>query len=110
MRRVGRTLAAAQACLRAGALAKALELLAMAEGGPLGELQGARADWLRGQITFASGPGSDAPLLLLKAARRLEPLDHGLARETYLDAWQAALFAGHLAGGGDLEEVSSAAS
>ena len=108
-RRAGRTLAAAQACLRAGAFAKALELLAMAEAGPLGELQGARADWLRGQITFASGPGSDAPLLLLKAARRLEPLDHGLARETYLDAWQAALFAGHLALGGDLEEVSSAA-
>ena len=45
----------------------------------------------------------------MKAARRLEPLDPGLARETYLDAWQAALFAGHLAGGGDLEEVSRAA-
>ena len=108
-RRAGRTLAAAQASLRAGAFGKALELLAMAEAGPLDELQGARADWLRGQIAFASGPGSDAPLLLLKAARRLEPLDPGLARETYLDAWQAALFAGHLAGGGDLEEVSRAA-
>ena len=109
VRRAGRTLAAAQASLRAGAFGKALELLATAEAGPLDELQGARADLLRGQVAFASGPGSDAPLLLLKAARRLEPLDHGLARETYLDAWQAALFAGHLAGGGDLEEVSSAA-
>jgi DNA-binding CsgD family transcriptional regulator len=108
-RRADRTLVAAQASLRAGAFGKALELLAMAEAGPLDELQGARADWLRGQIAFASGPGSDAPLLLLKAARRLEPLDPGLARETYLDAWQAALFAGHLAGGGDLEEVSRAA-
>ncbi len=108
-RRAARTLAAAQASLRAGAFGKALELLAIAEAGPLDELQGARADWLRGQIAFASGPGSDAPLLLLKAARRLETLDPGLARETYLDAWQAALFAGHLAGGGDLEEVSLAA-
>src|SRR4029077_1258092 len=99
----------AQASLRAGAFGRALELLAMAEAGPLDELQGARADWLRGQIAFASGPGSDAPLLLLKAARRLVTLDPGLARETYLDAWQAALFAGHLAGGGDLEEVSRAA-
>ena len=108
-RRAGRTLVAAQASLRAGAFGKALELLAMAEAGPLDELQGTRADWLRGQIAFASGPGSDAPLLLLKAAKRLEPLDPGLARETYLDAWQAALFAGHLAGGGDLEEVSRAA-
>jgi DNA-binding CsgD family transcriptional regulator len=107
-RRAGRTLAAAQTSLRAGAFGQALELLAMAEAGPLDELQGARADWLRGQIAFASGPGSDASLLLLKAARRLEPLDPGRARETYLDAWQAALFAGHLAGG-DLDEVSRAA-
>ena len=67
-RRAGRTLVAAQASLRAGAFGKALELLAMAEAGPLDELQGTRADWLRGQIAFASGPGSDAPLLLLKAA------------------------------------------
>ncbi|HEY2127633.1 MAG TPA: AAA family ATPase [Streptosporangiaceae bacterium] len=109
VRRAGRTLAAAQASLRAGAFGKALELLATAEAGPLDELQGARADWLRGQIAFASGPGSDAPPLLLKAAKRLEPLDPGLARETYLDAWQAAVFAGHLAGGGDLAEVSRTA-
>jgi DNA-binding CsgD family transcriptional regulator len=109
VRRAGRTLAAAQASLRAGAFGKALELLATAEAGPLDELQGARADWLRGQIAFASGPGSDAPPLLLKAAKRLEPLDPGLARETYLDAWQAAVFAGHMAGGGDLAEVSRTA-
>ena len=108
-RRAGRTLAAAQASLQAGAFGKALELLATAEAGPLDDLQGTRADWLRGQVAFASGPGSDAPPLLLKAARRLEPLDPDLARETYLDAWQAALFAGHLAVGGDLEEVSRAA-
>jgi DNA-binding CsgD family transcriptional regulator len=108
-RRAGRTLAAAQASLQAGAFGKALDLLATAEAGPLDELQGTRADWLRGQIAFASSPGSDAPPLLLKAARRLEPLDLGLARETYLDAWQAALFTGHLAAGGDLEEVSRAA-
>ena len=83
-----------------------MELLATAEAGPLDERQGARVDWLRGQVAFASGPGSDAPLLLLKAARRLEPLDLDLARETYLDGWRAAVFAGHLAVGVDLEEVS----
>jgi DNA-binding CsgD family transcriptional regulator len=108
-RRAGRTLAAAQAQLQAGAFGKALELLAIVEARPLDELQGARADWLRGQIAFASGLGSDAPPLLLKAARRLEPLDPALARETYLDAWQAAYIAGHLAIGGDLLEVSRAA-
>jgi hypothetical protein len=105
----GRTLAAAQANLQAGAFGKALELVASAEAGPLDESQSVRVDLLRGQIAFASGLGSDAPPLLLKAAKRLEPLDLGQARETYLEAWQAAMFAGHLAGAGDLMEVSRAA-
>jgi DNA-binding CsgD family transcriptional regulator len=108
-RRAGRTLSAAQAGLQAGVFGKALELLAMAEAGPLDELQSARADWLRGQIASASGLGGDAPPLLLKAARRLEPLDLDLARQTYLDAWRAAQIAGHLAVGGDLLEISRAA-
>ena len=47
----------------------------------------ARADLLRAQIAFAANRGSDAPPLLLEAARRLEPLDVALARETYLDAF-----------------------
>jgi hypothetical protein len=53
--------------------------------------------------------GSDAPPLLLKAAKRLESFDLELARETYLGTWGAALFAGRLAGTGDLLEVSRAA-
>ena len=58
----------------------------------------APVDLLRGQIVFAFGLGSDAPPLLFKAAERLESLDLDLARETYLSAWMAALFAGRLAG------------
>jgi hypothetical protein len=108
-RRPGRTLAAARASLQAGGFGKALELLTGAEVGPLDEFASARADLLRGQIAFASGLGSDAPPLLLKAAKRLEPLDLDLARETYLDAWHAAIFVGHLAGAGDLAEVSRGA-
>jgi DNA-binding CsgD family transcriptional regulator len=108
-RRADRTLAAAQANLQAGAFGTALELAAAAEAGPLDELQSARVDLLRGQIVFASGLGSDAPPLLLKAAKRLESLDLELARETYLGAWGAALFTGRLAGAGDLLEVSRAA-
>jgi DNA-binding CsgD family transcriptional regulator len=108
-RRAGRMLAAAQASLQAGAFGKALELVAAAEAGPLDELASARVDLLRGQVAFAQGLGSDAPPLLMKAARRLEPLDPALARETYLEAWQAALAAGHLAGADDLLEVSRAA-
>ena len=72
-----RALAAAQASLQAGAFGKALELLVTAEAGPLDEFASARADLLRGQIAFASGLGSDAPPLLLKAAKRLEPLNLG---------------------------------
>ena len=111
-RRADRTLAAAQASLKAGAFGTALELLATAEeegSGPLDELQSARVDLLRGQVVFASGLGSEAPPLLLKAAKRLESLDLSLARETYLSAWMAALFAGRLAGAGDLAEVCRAA-
>ena len=108
-RHADRILAAAQASMQAGEFGKALELLATAEAGPLDELASARVDLLRGQITFASGLGGDAPPLLLKAAKRLEPLDPGLARETYLSAWMAALFAGRLAGAGDLLEVCRAA-
>jgi DNA-binding CsgD family transcriptional regulator/tetratricopeptide (TPR) repeat protein len=108
-RRTERALAAAQASLQAGACGKARELLVMAEAGPLDELQAGRADLLHGQATFVSGLGSDAPPLLLKAAKRLEQLDLGLARETYLSAWMAAMFAGRLAGAGDLLEVSRAA-
>jgi DNA-binding CsgD family transcriptional regulator len=108
-RRSGRALAAAQASLQAGALDTAAELLDTAAAGPLDELQRARADLVRGQIAFASSAGGDAPALLMTAARQLEPLDAALARQTYLDAWYAALFAGRFAGGGDLHEISLAA-
>jgi DNA-binding CsgD family transcriptional regulator len=108
-RRADRALAAAQANLHAGAFDVALGLLAAAEAATLDELQRARAELLRGQVAFASSVGSDAPPLLLKAAKRLEPLDMALARETYLDAWGAALFAGRLANAGDLLDVSRAA-
>jgi DNA-binding CsgD family transcriptional regulator len=110
--RAERVLAAAQVSMQAGSLGRALELLATAEAGgagPLDEFQHARVDLLRGHIAFVSRMGRDAPSLLLKAARRLEPLNLDLARQTYLTAWAAALMAGHLAGAGDLLEVSRAA-
>jgi DNA-binding CsgD family transcriptional regulator len=107
-RQAGRALAAAQACLQAGAFGRSLELLTTAAAGPLDELASARVDLLRGQIAFASNLGSDAPSLLLKAAKRLEPLDPGLARDTYLNAWRAASLASNLAGAGHMLEVSRA--
>lgn len=91
-RRADRALAAAQATSQAGAFNAALGLLAAAEAGPLDELQRAQA-----------------ALLLLTAARLFEPLDARLARETYLEALSAALFAGRLATGSGLREVAEAA-
>jgi DNA-binding CsgD family transcriptional regulator/tetratricopeptide (TPR) repeat protein len=95
-RRAQRALAAAQAKHRAGAPNAALGLLAMAQAGPLDDLQRARGDLLRAQVVFASRHGREAPPLLLSAARRLETLDVGLARATYLEAFTAALFVGRL--------------
>jgi DNA-binding CsgD family transcriptional regulator/tetratricopeptide (TPR) repeat protein len=94
--RARRALAAAQAKQQAGALDSALGLLAMAQAGPLDELQRARGNLLRAQIAFASSHGRDAPPLMLSAAKQLEALDVGLARKTYLEAFTAALFVGRL--------------
>jgi DNA-binding CsgD family transcriptional regulator len=108
-RRAERALAAALATCQAGAFEAALGLLATAEAGPPDPLMRARTDLLRGQIAFASRRGSDAPPLLLKAARQLERLDARLARETYLDAVAAAIFASRLAVGAGMREVAEAA-
>jgi DNA-binding CsgD family transcriptional regulator len=108
-RRAGRALAAARVKYQAGAPDAALRLVAVAQSGPLDELQRAEVDLLRGQIAFALSRGSDAPPLLLKAAKSFERLDRRLARETYLDALWAAIFAGRLATGGGVLEVAEAA-
>jgi DNA-binding CsgD family transcriptional regulator len=108
-RRAARALAAAQATFDAGAPDAADELLAAAAIGPLDDLQRARLARLRAQLAFARRRGSDAPPLLLDAARRLEPLDGPLAREAYLEAFSAALFAGNLDGRHGVHEVAEAA-
>jgi DNA-binding CsgD family transcriptional regulator len=107
-RRAERALAAAQASLQAGAFDATLGLLATAETGPLDAFQRARVDLVRAHVAFASGLSSDAPPLLLQAARQLEPFDLELARETYLIAWAAAGFAGSLAARDVLLEVCRA--
>ena len=110
-RRARRALAAAQTKFQAGALDDALSLLAMAETGALSDLERARAALLRAQTAFVATRGSNAPPLLLEAARRLATLDPTLARETYLDALSAGMFAGRFAGpGGSALEVAQAAS
>jgi DNA-binding CsgD family transcriptional regulator len=107
-RRGARALAAARAKHQAGAFEAALELLDAAKVSVLDDLGIAQASLLRGQIMFASRSASAGLPLLITAAKQLEPLDSGLARATYRDAFYAALTAGRLSGIG-LVEVATAA-
>jgi DNA-binding CsgD family transcriptional regulator len=107
--RGSRALAAAQAKFESAAPEAALELLAVAELCPLEELQRARLERLRAEIAFARTRGGDAPALLLGAARRLEPLDAAMARETHLEAMAAAMFAGRLGDEPGVREAAEAA-
>ncbi|MDX6644094.1 MAG: hypothetical protein QOD76_2056 [Solirubrobacteraceae bacterium] len=90
-RRAQRLLAAARAKRGAGALDEALGLLVAVEAGPPDALRTAEMERMRGQIALEQWRGGDAGRLLVSAARRLEPLDAGLARETHLEALGAAM-------------------
>ena len=90
-RRAQRRLAAAGARRDAGDLEGTLDLLAGIESGALDESGLARAELLQAQIALAQWRGSDAGALFMSAARRLEPLDPELARETYLEALGGAM-------------------
>lgn len=104
-----RALDAAQAKLLSGAFDQAAGLVAMAEVAPSDDLGGARIDLLNAQIAFVQNRGNEATPLLLSAARRLEQVDVSLARQTYVDAIGAAMFATHLAHDSGLREVAEAA-
>ena len=93
-RRARRLLAAARAKRDAGALDAALELLVAVEAGPVSALEAAEVELLRGEIAFDQRRIGQAAQLLVSAARRLDPLDAGLARTTHLKALGAAMWAG----------------
>jgi DNA-binding CsgD family transcriptional regulator len=86
-----RLLVAAGAQRDAGDLEAALGVLGDVEAELLDELGRARVDLLRAQIALEQRRGDDAGRLFLSAAKRLEPLDPELARETYLDALAGAM-------------------
>jgi DNA-binding CsgD family transcriptional regulator len=93
-RRARRALTAAQSELEAGAPDVALMLLALAGSAPLDEAELAHARLLRAQILMSMHRGHDAPVLFVRAAQRLNPFDPAAARETYLNAFSAAMSAG----------------
>ena len=108
--RTERALAAASAQIKAGAFATARDLLSIAEAGSPSDFQQARIELMGAELAFLTDRGSEAPAILLKAARRLEPIDSELSRRTYLQALTAGYFAGRLAlGGGPLEVAHAAA-
>jgi DNA-binding CsgD family transcriptional regulator len=109
VRRAQRLLTAARAKRDAGELDAALGLLVATEAGPLDARQAAEVERLRGQIAFDQVRSSDAARLLLSAARRLEPLDAALARETHLESLWAAIYTGDLGRPGGVREAAEAA-
>ena len=108
-RRASRALTAAEAKYAAGDFEAAQALLVTAEVGPPGELDEARAQRMRAQVAFALRRGGDAPPLMLRAAQRLQSLDAELARQTYLEALLATIYAGRLVRGQDARQVARAA-
>ncbi len=108
-RRADRALAAAHTSLQAGAFDTARDLVSTAETWPLDESQRARIDLLQAQLAFAANSRSDAPSLLVKAAEQFASLDPKLARQTWLDALSAAVFAGRLGSGDGVADVARAA-
>ncbi len=107
--RMQRSLDAAHAKIGVGLFDEASALLAAARVGPVDEAALARIDLLQAHMSFAASRGNEALPLLLAAAGRLEALDVALARDTYLDALSAALFAGRLAAGPGARQVAEAA-
>ena len=107
--RIRRALDAALANVQAGGFEGARRLLTIARDGPVDDLQRARIELVRAQLAFASTRGSEATPLLLSAAKRLQAVDLRLARETYLDAFIAALLGTRVNDGVDVLDVAEAA-
>jgi DNA-binding CsgD family transcriptional regulator len=114
-RRAARALVAAEAKYAAGDFAATQQLLAAADTGFLDPRGQARRERMHTQtqfgvqLAFLLNRGHDAPLLLLEAAQRLQPLDAGLALESLLEALVAGMYAGRLVAGGGLAEVARGA-
>jgi DNA-binding CsgD family transcriptional regulator len=110
-KRAERALAAASAQVRAGAFDAARDLLSIVKTLAPSDFQQAHIDLIEAELAFATTRGGDAPQLLLKAAQRLESIDAGLARTTYLQAVTAAVFSDHVTRGdvGQLAQAAAAA-
>ncbi|MFE4690644.1 AAA family ATPase [Streptomyces sp. NPDC056749] len=100
--RMERTLAATRAHLDAGSTDKAATLLGTAESSGLDAFQQAETYLLRGRIALVRADDSEGPAWMLRAARRIAPLDIERSRESYLEALEASLLVGRANGVTDL--------
>lgn len=108
-RRSRRGLAAAEMKIYAGDPGAALTLLAAVSPGYLDQLGLAMRELLRGRAAFLLSRAPEAPELILEAARRLQSFDVPAARETYLEAVEAAAFTGSTGTDSRLHAVTAAA-
>lgn len=106
--RAERLLAAAEAKHEAGAPEVAMRLVDDARFLRLTPLQEALAGRLQARAGYALRRDRSAPRQLMQAAQALEQHDPALARDTYLEALSAAVFASRLGEPGAVAEVSSA--
>src|SRR5262249_25598200 len=97
--RAHRALEAAATKYRAGDPQSALSLVATAAVEPLGAVDQAMLKRLNGQILLDLGRSSEALPELIEAAKQLEAIDPGAARETHMEALRAAYFAGRFGPG-----------
>ena len=107
--RAGRLLAASEAALIAGQPVRAGALLEAATPKLDDPLARAQARRLHGTIRCALGQAGEASSILLAAVRALAPYDPRGARETLLEAAEAALFADWSASQAVMPEVAAAA-
>lgn len=104
-----RALAAAEAHFAAAAPDRATELASLADLCPLTPLDQARLARLRARMLFGRSRSEEAAPLLLDAAARFTAEGSPLARETYLEALSATVFAGRVHGPYGAEAVAIAA-
>ncbi len=107
-KRAERALGAASAQVQAGGFEAARDLLSIAKAQAPSDFQQARIELIQAQLAFATTRGGDAPRLLLKAAQRLQSIDAGLARSTYLQAVTAGIFSDRVTRG-DVGQLARAA-
>ena len=107
--RARRLLAASEAALIAGQPVRAGALLEAATPKLGDRLARAQASRLHGMIRRALGQAGEASSILLAAVRALAPYDPRGARETLLEAVEAALYAGWSASQEVMPEVAAAA-